>query len=309
MLTALLYRLCSLASNVLPRSLGNWVALRIADAHYFLGRRPRAAVRGNLSVILGPAASAAHLQYELRWTFRCFGKYMAEFLGNRRYNARFIDRCVTFKGLEHVAAARAAGRGSVLVSAHMGNWELGGAVMACRGLPMLAIVQPHPDPRVHRFFMSQRESLNYQVVPVGHAARPILRHLKANGMVATLGDRPYGEAGMEVELFGRPARLATGPARLALSTGAALVPWFVLRRFDDSFMMAIEPPIPSFEGLPRAERLRQMTQAFARVLETYIRENPSQWLTFYPVWEGSGRPPYDPRAAAPARREPEAVRP
>jgi len=300
MFSYLLYRLISLVSNLLPRSLGNWVALRIADGHYFLDRRAREAVRNNLRIILGPGASPARLQYELRWTFRCFGKYMAEFVGNRRYNAAFVDRCVTFKGLEHVEAARAAGRGVVLASAHLANWELGGAALSARGLQVLAVVQPHPNPRVHRFFMSQRQRLNYRVLPVGSAALPILRHLRTNGVVAVLGDRPYGEEGIEIEFFGRPARFPTGPARLALATGAAFLPAFVLRCFDDSFMWLIEPPIPHPPGGLRPERARLMTQAYARVLERHVRENPSQWLPFYPVWEGSGRAPADPRNGQPA---------
>ena len=293
MLVYLTYRLIALVANLVPRSFGNWLALRAADGNYFLNRPARDAVRNNLKVILGEQASPAHLQYQLRWTFRCFGKYLLEFAGRRRFDARFIDRCVTFKGVEHVEAARAAGRGAVLVGAHMANWELGGAAMSYRGAPVLAIVQPHPNPRVHRFFVSQRERHNYRVLPVGHAARPILRHLTANGLVAMLGDRPYGEEGLEIDFFGHAALLPTGPARLALITGAELIPWFVLRRFDDSFMIAFEPPIPRPAAGSRRERALTMTQAFARVLETYVRENPSQWLNFYPVWGGNGRPPGD----------------
>jgi lauroyl/myristoyl acyltransferase len=294
MLTYLLYRLISFGANLLPRPLGNWMALRLADLCYAFDRRGREAVISNLRVILGKDASAAHLRYETRWTFRSFGKYMAEFIGSRRYNAAFIDRCVAFKGLEHIHAARTAGRGVVLVGAHIGNWEIGGAALSFRGLPVLAIIQPHPNPRVHRFFMSQRESHNFQTLPVGSAALPILRHLKANGIVAVLGDRPYGEEGLAVDFFGRPALFAGGPARLALATGAAFIPTFVLRRFDDSFMIIIEPPVPHPDG-PRPGRAREMTQAFARILEGYVRDHPSHWLPFFPVWEGSGRAQADPR--------------
>jgi KDO2-lipid IV(A) lauroyltransferase len=172
----------------------------------------------------------------------------------------------------------------VLVSAHLANWELGGAALSHRGVPMLAVVKPHPNPRVHRLFMRQRERMNYRVLPLGRAALPVLRHLRESGVVALLGDRPYGEEGVEVEFFGRPARFPSGPARLALVSGAAFIPFFVLRRFDDSFLMVVEPPIPRPETPPRAERAKLMTQAFARVLEGYVRENPSQWLTFFPVW-------------------------
>ncbi|HOX07158.1 MAG TPA: lysophospholipid acyltransferase family protein [Planctomycetota bacterium] len=298
MTSYLLYRLASLASNLLPRAAGNWVALRAADLCYLSWRSVRQAVRANLRTILGPDASEAHLRYQTLWTFRCFGKYMAEFVGNRRYDASFIDRCVTFRGIEHFDAARRAGRGAVLVSAHLGNWELGGAAMSCRGTPVLAIVQPHPNARVHRFFMSQRESLHYRVLPVGAAALPILRHLRSNGIVALLGDRPYGEEGVVVDFCGRPALFASGPARLALATGTPMIPAFVLRRYDDSFTIVLEPPIPHPAGGAHEDRVRRMMQDFARVLEDRVRDNPSQWLAFYPVWDGPGRAQADPRLRA-----------
>jgi len=286
----LLYRLMSFIANTLPRSLGNWTALRIADCRYFLKPRLREAVRANLKVILGPEASAAHLHYELRWTFRSFGKQVYEFVGNRRFDARFVDRCVTFQGLEHVEAARRAGRGAVLVSAHLGNWELGPAAMSYRNIPVLSIIQAQSNPRIHRFFMSQRQGRNYKAVQVGAAARPVLRHLKDNGLLAVLGDRPYGEKGVEVDFFGRSVPFPEGPARMALASGAAYIPGFVLRRFDDSFIISFKPAISPPAGGDRDEKVRAMTQEYARILEGLVRENPSQWLPFYPVFAPGSRP-------------------
>jgi KDO2-lipid IV(A) lauroyltransferase len=286
MIEYLIYRLLSWLANALPRSVANWISLRIADTRYFFRKDLAAAVRANLKVIL-PEASEAHRHYTLRWTFRSFGKTICEFVGNRRFNARFIDRCVSFRGLEHIAAARAAGHGAVLTSAHLGNWELGAAAMGFRGIPVLSILQPHPNPRVHRFFMSRRESRHYRVVTVGSAALPILRHLHNNGLVAVLGERLYGEEGLEVEFFGRPVRFPSGPARLALSADAPLIPGFILRRFDDSFMVAFEPPVAVPAAGTREEKILAMTQGFARVVEALVRENASQWCTFYSVFEGA----------------------
>ncbi len=290
MIAYLLYQLITFVANTVSRSFGNWLSLRIADCNYFLNRRSRDGARANLHVILGPEASAEHLQYSLRWTFRCFGKYMFEFVGYKRFNARFLDRCVIFMGLEHVEEARAAGRGAVVVSAHLGNWELGAAAMSYRGIPMLSIIQPHPNPRIHELYMQRRASHNYQVVNVGEAARPTLRHLKDNGLVAVLGDRPYGEEGIRVEFFGRQVVFPTGPARLALAARAPLIPGFVLRRWDDSFRIFFQSPIVPPAGASRGEQVRHMVQEFARQLEGLVRENPTQWPTFYPVFEGSGLP-------------------
>lgn len=287
MFVYVVYKLVALLANLLPRSVGNWAALRVADGHYFLNRRLRRAVRENLAVILGPGARPEYLQYELRWTFRSFGKYLLEFAGAARFGRRFIDRCVSFQGWEHVEAARREGRGVVLVSAHFGNWELGAAALAARGLPALAVVQRHPNRRVDELFARHRARLDFRAVPVGQAAVPILRHLRSGGTVTVLGDRPYGEGGVLLEFFGRPARFPTGPARLALAAGAAFIPGFVLRRFDDSFTIVFEPPLTAAAGAGRRRRLRALTEAYVRILERYVRENPSQWLNFYPAWEAA----------------------
>jgi lauroyl/myristoyl acyltransferase len=135
--------------------------------------------------------------------------------------------------------------------------------------------------------MSRRESRDYRVVNVGSAALPLLRHLRDNGLVAMLGDRPYGEEGVEVEFFGRPVHFPSGPARLALSAEAPLIPGFILRRFDDSFMISFEPPVAEPPSGTREEKILAMTQDFARVVEAVVRENASQWCTFYAVFEGA----------------------
>jgi len=285
-----LYRLGAFVANHIPRSLGNWLSLRIADCNYFLNRTSRDSARANLRVILGPDASEAHRYYALRWVFRCFGKYFFEFIGNKRFNAEFFDRSVTFMGTEHIDAARQRGNGVVLVSAHLGSWELGAAAMSFRGTPVLSIIQKHPNPRIHEFYIRQRENRNYKAVYVGEAARPILKHLKENGLVAVLGDRPYGEEGVRIRFFGHDVVFASGPARLALTSRAALIPGFVLRRWDDSFRIFFLKPIIPPEGVSKEEKIRHMTQEFARHLERLVRENPTQWPTFYKVFEGNGRP-------------------
>jgi KDO2-lipid IV(A) lauroyltransferase len=290
MTTYLLYRLVAFIANNCSRSFGSWLSLRTADINYFLNRKSRDGARANLRVILGEDVSDAHRLYALRWVFRCFGKYMFEFLGNRRFDAAFFDRCVTYMGLEHIAAARAAGNGAVLASAHFGNWELGAAAMSFRGTPVLSIIQDHPNPLVHRFYMRLRERRNYQVVSVGEAARPVLRHLRDNGLVAVVADRPYGEVGIPVEFFGHQVLFPAGPARLALTTGAPFIPGFVLRRWDDSFLIFFDAPLTAPAGLPKEERIHRITQAFARRLEQLVRENPTQWPTFYPIFARGGRP-------------------
>jgi Kdo2-lipid IVA lauroyltransferase/acyltransferase len=289
MIAYLLYRLVSMIANIVPRPLGNWMSLRVADLNYYLNKVSRESVRANLKVIL-PDDSDEHRQYTLRWMFRAFGKYMFEFVGNKRCNAAFINRCVSIKGREHVDNALAKGRGVVLLGAHLGNWELGASALAYAGIPVLGVIQKHSNRRIHEFYMKQRQKRGYEVVVIGEAARKGLRHLKNNGALALLAERPFGEDGIEVDFFGRKAIFAGGPARIAVTRRTDMIPTFVLRRWDDSFGISFSSPITAPADLSKDEKIKFMTQEFANQLEVLIRENPTQWLTFYRVFEGTRRP-------------------
>lgn len=280
----LAYKLAMTVSLYTPLRFAYWVALRVADLHYLFDRKAREAVKKNLRRVLGPRRSESMIGYEARWTFRQFGKYLAEFFRFTRFGARFVEKHVLPSGLANIEEAAGAGRGVVIVTAHLGNWELGASVFIDLGYDVTSVALEHKNSRVDVLLNKQRVRRGVRVLPAGGYLRGCYRALRAGKIVALLGDRDVTGAGIDVEFFGKPVTLPQGPARLSVRTGAPIVPAFMLRRPNDSWHIYIERPIYPDTSIDRDESVRDMMSKYALVMEEYIRWHPSQWAVFYDFW-------------------------
>ena len=284
------YRIIICLSLTLPIRFLYWVALRIADCNWLLDARGRNAVKANLRRVL-PDATERRIAYEARWVFRNFGKYLAEFFRFRLFDANFFEERVGIKGKRHVDEALARGNGCIVVSAHLSNWEFGAAALRrVAGYKVNIIAEAHTYAKANELFMRERSHMDITVISGEDAPRHALRALKRNEVVCVLGDRDPTVQGVEIEFFGRPCRFPQGPARFAIATGAPIVPAFVLRRTNDCFTIAFEPPLPVPETGDKNAKVLALTQAYARVIEEAIRWHPEEWTVFYRVWEEEWQP-------------------
>lgn len=278
-----LYRLAAVCSRHLPRRFSYWLGLRIADLYFWRRATARQAVMSNLQRIFAargitPATTA--LSGFARKTFQHFGKYLVDFFRFARLTESELRRFVNLENAEALREASARGKGVLVVTAHLGNWEVGGAVIAALGYPLNAVALPQPSKRLDRLFNEQRASRGIRVLPLGHAAFSIVRCLKRGEIVALLGDRNFNHQTERYEFFGAPALLPRGPAWLAAQTGAPLVPSFLLRQEDDTFLLRCHPPIyPEEAGSEAAIRA-----AWLAALEKEIAAAPWQWFIFDDFW-------------------------
>ncbi len=280
-----LFSILVFVCQVLPLRFLYWIALRLADLAYFVTFIPgREAVRANLREVL-PEATRQRITYETRWIFRNFGKYLVEFFSFRRFDKHFFNKHLDIRGREHIDRALALGRGCLIVSGHMSNWELGAAGMCHAGYAVSSVVAMHRASIVNRLFMREREAVGVKVIDTESAGMGVMHAMKRNEVVCILGDRDVTGQGVEVEFFGKPVRFPQGPARLALATGAALVPGFVERRTNDSFTIHFGPALAMPEEGTREEKVGAIMRAYARALETRVRWRPEEWGVFYRVWE------------------------
>jgi KDO2-lipid IV(A) lauroyltransferase len=147
------------------------------------------------------------------------------------------------------------------------------------------VASSHTYSKANELFIRERESMNLKVIPVETAGIQALRALKRNEIVCILGDRDPTEQGIEINFFGKPCRFPQGPARFAISTGAPILPAFALRRTNDSFLLTCGDPINVPQEGDKKEKVRQMTQKYAKVIEEIIRWHPEEWTVFYNVWK------------------------
>lgn len=277
------YRLLAGFVRILPLKGAYWLLLRICDAMFFVNRSGARAVRENLRIIFegqGIRPSRHILDGCARKTFQYFGKYLADFVRFRKLTPASILDHISIQGLGHLEAIRDQKRGAIFLSAHYGNWELGGSIIASLGIPLNAVVRPVPSHSLERIFQFFRQQRGFKVIPLAHAGIGLMKALKRGEAVALIGDRDFTGNGRPWKFFGRETSLPRGAAWFAQRTGVPIYMGFVSRAPDDSFILRIHDPID-----PRQIQTEDEIQArIVAVMEQTIARDPCQWFIFDPFW-------------------------
>ena len=288
------YRLWQFLTAVVSR-MPLWAAYGIATAVGFVafycwpgGRR--AMTRNYRRVLAG--ASNRQVRTVARASLTNYFRYLADFM---RFPSQSpdalrlaVDGDDAFAALD---AALARGRGAVVICMHFGNWDLGAAAAAARGYALTAVVETFRDRRLDAMVVGSRRRLGMEVVKMEKAGPSLIKALRRNGLVALLIDRPVPGEGVKVRFFGEEVEVPSGPARLALRTGASVVPTAFVRldpnrphvRTLADFSIDYEPT-----GDTETD-VRNLTQAIMDVHEGYIRRYPDQWYMFREMWPAPKR--------------------
>jgi KDO2-lipid IV(A) lauroyltransferase len=218
---------------------------------------------------------------------RHLGTTLGEIFWLSRASTESVDRLCTISGLEHLEAAREAGRGAVLITAHCGNWELLNARLGTAGVPMTIAVREVYDPRIDAFATSLRRQFGAEVVPRGqNAGRRLVAALVENRVNGLLIDQDIWDIpGVFVPFFGRLAWTPSGAATLALKVGCPVVPAFIHRRPDGSHLAEVHPPLAAVDGGSEAERVQALTAAATAAIEQQVRAHPEQWVWMHRRWK------------------------
>jgi Kdo2-lipid IVA lauroyltransferase/acyltransferase len=292
------FRLALLGARWTPRWFGQVVARVIARFAAPASSQGFAEIRENLRIVTG--LQGAPLDRLSARNISNFAAMLADyFYFSCREGSQATRLLAGWSGWEHLEQARAAGRGIVLVTGHLGHWELGGLVLTLRGLPITVVTLEEPSTELTTLRDDYRRRLGIKTVYVGpgreFAFLEMIKLLRRNECVAMLVDRPYPGTGSPVEFFGHTAEFSTAPALLWQHTGAAVIPAFVTREASGQYISFAEPPV-AMEPLPdKRAALRANTQRVATAFETIIRRFPDQWFNYAPVF----LPPSPPAVSAP----------
>ena len=259
------------------------IAVFVADCHFHISKKDRDAVLDNLRIILHK--SDDEIFDIARAVFRNFAKYLVDFFRFPKINDDFIKKYIKLKNIERVDNAFKQGKGVIIASAHLGNWELAGAVFAKLGYPLNVIVLDHKNKLVNNIFVSQRRSMGMKVISIGMALRRCFVALKKNEAVAVLGDRDFSTHGVNVEFFDRETDIPKGPAAFSLRSGAPIIPTIMLRNPDDTFDFIFEKPIEYQPTGDSEKDIRALTKKLLAVIEDYVRKYPDQWYLFRRFWD------------------------
>lgn len=200
------------------------------------------------------------------------------------------DRFI-ISGLEHFRQAADRGKGVVLFTGHLGNWELAGAWFCRRMHPTTALARLQSNPAINRMIMENRRKLGVEILPKQCPWSVIRSFLADNYAIAFLADQHGGDSGIRVTFFGIPTTAPKGPILSALRTGATVVPAFTLHSQEKPFhhKICFEPPLQLVRTGNLEHDLQVNTQAALGVMESYIRRHPEQWLWMHRRWRETSR--------------------
>jgi len=277
----------------LPRASMHRGGRALASVYYRMRPKYLDAARRNLSVILGApedSPEVGRLAFEMVVShFKAWVDFLHFATRPPEEAARLVEGVI---GYPHIVEGRLGGKGVLLLTAHLGNWEVGGLMLARVNQPIHVVLVPDMFPGVERERRRLHERCGVKEIRVDRSFVPtlsVLRALGENGLVAMQGDRDFDNTGVAVPFFGREAYFPRGPFRVAMASGATVLPAFIVRLPDGRYRAVVEEPLPIDADGDRDAALRRNILRYVALLERYVREYPDQWYCFYPFWDDPSR--------------------
>jgi KDO2-lipid IV(A) lauroyltransferase len=272
--------------GVMPRRLARLLAGLISFAVYWLLGRLRRVGERNLQLAL-PEVSEAERTLILRGVYRSLGWQLVEFCRMARYTPENTRNWIRTEGLEHYLAAKARGKGVLIVTGHLGAWELSSFYHSLMGYPMGMVIRRLDNRRLDDYVNAIRCLHGNRVLHKDDFARGLLTAMRAGGTVGILMDtnmRP--PQGVFVKFFGRQACTASGLARVALKTGAAVLPGFMVwEEAEQKYVLHFGPELKFRQTGDAEVDAVAATQMCASATEEWIRRYPDQWLWIHRRWK------------------------
>jgi KDO2-lipid IV(A) lauroyltransferase len=285
-----------LFSSVVPRRLHRFFASLGNHFVFFILKKLRENVKKNIRVIGRGRYSEKEVSHLAKKCFLNYCHKLLDYMAMDRLNPSNKDEWVEREmGEENLAKALEIGKGVICITPHLGNWELGGYVLASKGYPINVLTLREESRYLSRYEERLREKVQIRTITIDPKERPnlaileIARRLRRNEIVAMVADRIYEGQGVEIDFFGHPTLFPTGAVQLALETGAIIIPVFVILKQKMKYWGIIGEPIPIRIDVDKNEAVRQGVQEIAKRFEVMISRYPDQWFNFFPYWKENAR--------------------
>jgi KDO2-lipid IV(A) lauroyltransferase len=283
--------------GVLPRGMARGVAAVGARMLLVVMAKLKKTAEFNLRLAF-PEWTEAQRRSTLKKMTRNLGWMAAEFARLPSYTKENIASVVLLDGHENFLAGQSRGKGVLYLTGHIGAWELSSFAQALYGFPLHYMARPLDNKRLDALVNQYRGVSGNKPIFKNESARVMLRILKGAGTIGILTDQnTMPDEGTFVDFFGTPACTTTGIARVALHTGAAVVPGYAY--WDENlrkYRLRFEPPVELVRTGEAERDIAENTQRFARVIEEIVKKYPEQWVWIHARWKTrpKGEPPiYD----------------
>jgi Kdo2-lipid IVA lauroyltransferase/acyltransferase len=276
--------------GLLPRPLARAFGITLGRLFYLLHPRLRQVGMRNLALAF-PEKSEVERAQILRGEFTSLGRQLAEVCRFPQYTRENVNEVVVYDGFENFERARVRSKGVLFLTAHFGGWELSAFAHSLYGHPMHVVARAMDNLYLERLISRYRSMHGNRIVEKDDFVRGLLAAMKAGDSVGILMDTNMTPPqGIFVDFFGIPACTASGLARIALRTDAAVVPGFTIWDAGlKKYRLRFDPALDLVRTGQLEEDIRANTQLFTSVIESYVRKYPEQWLWVHRRWKT--RPP------------------
>ena len=276
---------------VLPMPVAMAVGRFVGVLGWLIDIRHRRVAMANLRAAYGHEKDNAWLRRTTRRCFQHLGMMAVECVKMARVlDPEWRAQHLVCEGLEHLRAAHEQGRGVIVATGHVGNWELSGTTTSVEVHPLDSIARPLDNPLLDEYLGRVRSLAGQRIIPKEGAVRRMVEVLRGNGILAVLMDQNAGRDGEFVEFFGRPASTVPVVAMLALKFGCPVVIGYS-QRLGNGYRhrLVFTPPVEVARSGDRAADAAALTAELTRRIEAAIRDAPDQWLWLHRRWKS--RPP------------------
>jgi Kdo2-lipid IVA lauroyltransferase/acyltransferase len=280
--------------GLLPRPLARGIAILFSWTVYLLHHRLRTVGMHNLALAF-PEKTMGERTRILRGVFTSLGRQLAEVCLFPRYTPHNLGEVVVYDGFENFERALACGKGVLFLTAHLGAWELSAFAHSLYGYPLHVVMRSLDNPYLDRMLREYRAMHGNSMLDKDDNVRGLLAALKAGETAGVLMDTNMTPPqGVFVDFFGIAACTASGVARIALRTAAAVVPGFTIwDSASQCYRLRFDPALDLIRTGDDESDIVANTQLFTKVIEYYVRRYPDQWLWVHRRWKTrpTGEPP------------------
>ncbi len=271
--------------TIIPLKIGLSIASALGTLVFYILPRYRNLTIDNLRSAFGNEKSDAELKDIAKRVFQNLGKNSVELVNLPKFNKARMDKFVRFENRERLDRAYEKEKGVIVLTAHLGSWELMAAALRENNCPGVTIGRRIYFKKYDDFLNKLRKSRDVEVIYRDESPRKMLKTLKQNWIVGIVADQDVDSVdGVFINFFGNQAYTPVGPVALAKASGAVLLPVFIIRE-GDWHMITIDEPIELRDTGDKEADLIYNTQKWSDVVESYIRRYPDQWVWMHRRWK------------------------
>ncbi|MDD4907474.1 MAG: lysophospholipid acyltransferase family protein [Candidatus Omnitrophica bacterium] len=281
--------LCAVIVKVMPRNLRflYGFARNFSVIGYHVAVKQRRIALESLNSAFGSSKTPQEIDKIARDCFTYMAKGGIEML-SLMDRPDLIKERVKLENRDRLLSAARKGRGTILVSAHFGNFPLMLARLSMEGFHTGGIMRPMRDEKIEELFLETRKKFKIRTiysVPRKDCVEESIAALRNNELLFIPLDQNFGTGGIFVDFFGRKAATATGPVILAMRAKAAILPCFIVRQSDDTHKIIFEPEFELVEGKDHEDTVQKNIQRLTAIIESYIRKYPAEWSWIHRRWK------------------------